>query len=136
MSVPIWQSNRVSSYLLEQKLRRREKFPFVPMSPCFVPGRVRVDGVHDRHDESVCREGVSTRRWPRSAAQAQGVRVTTNMTVFTPDSPSAVRQVLDFLNHELRVDQMMILPACAYQKVPDQEHFLGVRRWGIPSSSL
>ena len=37
-----------------------------------------------------------------------------------------MRQVLDFLNDELRVDQMMISPAYAYQKAPDQENFLPV----------
>jgi hopanoid biosynthesis associated radical SAM protein HpnH len=36
--------------------------------------------------------------------------------------------VLDFLNDELEVDQMMISPAYAYEKAPDQEHFLGVRQ--------
>ncbi len=39
-----------------------------------------------------------------------------------------MRQVLDFLNDELEVDQMMISPAYAYEKAPDQEHFLGVRQ--------
>ena len=34
----------------------------------------------------------------------------------------------NFLNDELRVDQMMIAPAYAYEKAPDQEHFLGVRQ--------
>ena len=34
--------------------------------------------------------------------------------------------MLDFLNDELEVDQMMISPAYAYEKAPDQEHFLGV----------
>jgi hypothetical protein len=39
-----------------------------------------------------------------------------------------VRQVLDFLNDELEVDAMMISPAYAYEKAPDQEHFLGVKQ--------
>jgi hopanoid biosynthesis associated radical SAM protein HpnH len=34
--------------------------------------------------------------------------------------------VLDFLNDELKVDQMMLSPAYAYEKAPDQEHFPGV----------
>jgi hopanoid biosynthesis associated radical SAM protein HpnH len=36
--------------------------------------------------------------------------------------------VLDFLNDDLRVDEMMISPAYAYEKAPDQEHFLGVQQ--------
>jgi hypothetical protein len=34
--------------------------------------------------------------------------------------------VLNFLNDDLKVDQMMISPAYAYEKAPDQDHFLGV----------
>ena len=37
-----------------------------------------------------------------------------------------MRSVLDFLNDDLEVDAMMISPAYAYEKAPDQEHFLGV----------
>ena len=37
-----------------------------------------------------------------------------------------MRDVLDFLNDDLEVDAMMISPAYAYEKAPDQEHFLGV----------
>ena len=37
-------------------------------------------------------------------------------------------EVLDYLNDELEVDQMMISPAYAYEKAPDQEHFLGVQQ--------
>ncbi len=54
--------------------------------------------------------------------------MTTNTTFFTHDSPETVREVLDFLNDELEVDQMMISPAYAYEKAPDQEHFLGVEQ--------
>ena len=58
----------------------------------------------------------------------RGFRVTTNTTFFTHDSPKTIREVLDFLNDELEVDEMMISPAYAYEKAPDQEHFLGVRQ--------
>ena len=36
--------------------------------------------------------------------------------------------MLDYLNDELKVDMMQISPAYAYEKAPDQEHFLGVKR--------
>ncbi len=62
------------------------------------------------------------------AAKAAGFKVTTNTTFFTQDSPKTVREVLDFLNDDLEVDEMMISPAYAYEKAPDQEHFLGVHR--------
>src|SRR5215475_9916277 len=62
------------------------------------------------------------------AAKERGFRVTTNTTFFTHDTPQTVQQVLDFLNDELQVDQMMISPAYAYEKAPDQDHFLGVQQ--------
>ncbi|HEY7538106.1 MAG TPA: adenosyl-hopene transferase HpnH, partial [Gaiellaceae bacterium] len=57
-----------------------------------------------------------------------GFRVNTNTTFLTTDTPKTVRDVLDFLNDELKVDQMMLSPAYAYEKAPDQEHFPGVRQ--------
>jgi len=39
---------------------------------------------------------------------------------------ATVREVLDYLNDDLHVDQMQISPAYAYEKAPDQDHFLGV----------
>jgi hopanoid biosynthesis associated radical SAM protein HpnH len=59
-------------------------------------------------------------------AQRRGFRVNTNTTFLTTDTPKTVRDVLDFLNDELKVDQMMLSPAYAYEKAPDQEHFPGV----------
>jgi hopanoid biosynthesis associated radical SAM protein HpnH len=100
----------------------------------FEPGRyfawtVHLDGLRERHDASVCREGVFEKAVAAvRAAQSQGFRVTTNTTFFTHDSPETVRQVLDYLNDDLRVDEMMISPAYAYDKAPDQEHFLGVQQ--------
>ena len=83
--------------------------------------------MRERHDASVEREGVFDKAVSAiRAAQAAGFRVTTNTTFFTHDSAKTVREVLDFLNDELHVDEMMISPAYAYEKAPDQEHFLGV----------
>jgi hopanoid biosynthesis associated radical SAM protein HpnH len=100
----------------------------------FTPSRyfsfaVHIDGLKERHDEAVAREGgfeeaVAAIR----DAKARGFRVTTNSTFFNTDSPKTVRDVLDFLNDDLQVDAMMISPAYAYVKAPDQEHFLGVEQ--------
>jgi hopanoid biosynthesis associated radical SAM protein HpnH len=88
---------------------------------------VHLDGMRERHDESVCREGVFDQAVAAiKEAKARGFRVTTNTTFFTNDSPRTVRDVLDFLNDELQVDSMMLSPAYAYEKAPDQDHFLGV----------
>ena len=63
---------------------------------------------------------------PSGRRSEQGFRVTTNTTFFNTDTPKTVRDVLDFLNDDLGVDAMMISPGYAYEKAPDQEHFLGV----------
>jgi hopanoid biosynthesis associated radical SAM protein HpnH len=111
-----------NAILMERKLDR-----FAP-SPYFA-WAVHIDGLRERHDASVEREGVFDKAVAAvRAAQGQGFRVTTNTTFFTHDSPQTVREVLDFLNDELRVDQMMISPAYAYEKAPDQDHFLGVQQ--------
>ncbi|MDN5760781.1 MAG: adenosyl-hopene transferase HpnH [Microlunatus sp.] len=88
---------------------------------------VHIDGLKERHDLSVNQEGVfeeavAAVRWLKE----RGFRVTTNTTVFNTDTPQTVIDVLNYLNDDLEVDQMMVSPAYAYAKAPDQEHFLGV----------
>jgi hopanoid biosynthesis associated radical SAM protein HpnH len=111
-----------NAILMERKLDKFEPSPYFAWA-------VHIDGLRERHDESVSREGVFDKAVSAiKAAKARGFRVTTNTTFFTNDSPESVRKVLDFLNDELDVDQMMISPAYAYEKAPDQDHFLGVRQ--------
>jgi hopanoid biosynthesis associated radical SAM protein HpnH len=105
--------------------RRLDRFTPSP----YFSWAVHIDGLKERHDESVCREGVFDQAVDAiRAAKARGFRVTTNTTVFSTDSPGSVQRVLDFLNDELEVDAMMISPGYAYEKAPDQEHFLGVEQ--------
>jgi hopanoid biosynthesis associated radical SAM protein HpnH len=88
---------------------------------------VHLDGLQERHDAAVDRAGVfDTAVEAIRLAKSKGFRVTTNSTFFTNDSAKTIREVLDFLNDELRVDAMMISPAYAYEKASDQEHFLPV----------
>ena len=109
-----------NAIMMERKLDLFEPTPYFAWA-------VHLDGLRERHDRSVCREGVFDKAVSAiRAARQKGFRVTTNTTFFTHDSPDTVRQVLDFINDELQVDQMMISPAYAYEKAPDQEHFLGV----------
>jgi hopanoid biosynthesis associated radical SAM protein HpnH len=90
---------------------------------------VHIDGLRERHDESVCKEGVFDQAVDAiRLAQAAGFRVMTNTTFFSNDSPQDVIDVLDYLNDDLKVDNMQISPAYAYWKAPDQEHWLGVEQ--------
>jgi hopanoid biosynthesis associated radical SAM protein HpnH len=105
--------------------KRWHKFSFTP-SPYF-SFAIHVDGLRERHDESVAKQGVFDEAVAAiSFLKQQGFRVTTNSTFFNTDTPQTVIDVLNFLNDEVRVDQMMISPAYAYEKAPDQDHFLGV----------
>jgi len=115
-------------YLCTNALLMEKKLGNFKPSPYFA-WAVHMDGLRERHDASVERAGTFDKAVKAiKAAQEAGFRVTTNTTFFTHDSPTTVREVLDFLNDELRVDEMMISPAYAYEKAPDQEHFLGVQQ--------
>jgi len=100
----------------------------------FTPSRyfswvIHMDGTRERHDAAVNRIGVFDEAVTAiREAKARGFRITTNSTFFNTDSPKTVRDVLDFLNDDLGVDAMMISPAYAYEKAPDQEHFLGTEQ--------
>jgi hopanoid biosynthesis associated radical SAM protein HpnH len=90
---------------------------------------VHIDGLRERHDASVNKAGgfdaaVAAIR----AAKAAGFRVNTNTTFFDTDTPADVVGVLDYLNDELGVDNMQISPGYAYEKAPDQDHWLGVEQ--------
>src|SRR5947208_16405 len=115
-------------YLCTNALLMEKKLDLFEPSPYFA-WAVHIDGLRERHDESVCEEGVFDKAVAAvRAAQAAGFRVTTNSTFFTSDTPEGIRACLDYLNDELHVDHMMISPAYAYWKAPDQEHFLGVEQ--------
>ncbi len=128
--------------VIAKELVKRKKYVFLCTNAIlmkkkldlFEPSRyfawaVHVDGLRERHDESVDRAGTFDKAVEAiKAAKEAGFRVTTNTTIFTHDSPESVRQVLDFLQYELDVDAMMISPAYAYEKAPDQDHFLGVKQ--------
>jgi hopanoid biosynthesis associated radical SAM protein HpnH len=90
---------------------------------------VHIDGLRERHDASVCKDGVFDQAVAAiRQAKAAGFRVNTNTTFFDTDTPADVVDVLDFLNDELGVDNMQISPGYAYEKAPDQEHWLGVEQ--------
>jgi hopanoid biosynthesis associated radical SAM protein HpnH len=111
-------------YLCTNGVLMRRKLDLFEPSPYF-SWAVHIDGLRQRHDAAVDREGVFDEAVAAiREAKDRGFRVTTNSTFFNTDSPQTVRDVLDFLNDDLGVDSMMVSPAYAYEKAPDQEHFL------------
>ncbi|GAY11558.1 adenosyl-hopene transferase HpnH [Pseudonocardia sp. N23] len=90
---------------------------------------VHIDGLRERHDASVSKDGVFDQAVAAiEQAKKLGFRVNTNTTFFDTDTPQDVIDVLDFLNDDLGVDNMQISPGYAYEKAPDQEHWLGVEQ--------
>ena len=126
--------------VLVKELIARKKYVFLCTNALLIPKKldkftpsryfawaVHIDGLADRHDASVCKDGVFDEAVAAiRECQRRGFRVTTNTTFFNTDTPQTVIDVLDYLNDDLQVDEMMISPAYAYEKAPDQEHFLGV----------
>ena len=127
---------------LVRRLIARKKFVFLCTNALLMPKKidkftpspyfswvVHIDGLRERHDESVCKEGVFDAAVEAiKDAKRRGFQVNTNTTFFNTDTPHTVIDVLNYLNDDLGVDQMQISPAYAYEKAPDQEHFLGVDR--------
>jgi hopanoid biosynthesis associated radical SAM protein HpnH len=88
---------------------------------------VHIDGLRERHDESVRKVGGFDAAVDAiKQAQRAGFTVMTNSTIFSNDTPQDVIDLLNYLNDDLKIDNMQISPAYAYEKAPDQEHWLGV----------
>src|SRR5436305_8734197 len=74
-------------YLCTNGLLMKRKLDDFEPSPYFA-WAVHIDGLRERHDASVCRDGVFDKAVDAiRAAKARGFRVTTNTTFFTHDSP-------------------------------------------------
>jgi hopanoid biosynthesis associated radical SAM protein HpnH len=126
--------------VLVRELIKRKKYVFLCTNALLIPRKidkftpsryfawaVHIDGLAERHDASVCKQGVFDEAVAAiRECQRRGFRVTTNSTFFNTDSPQTIIDVLNYLNDDLKVDEMMISPGYAYEKAPDQEHFLGV----------
>jgi len=90
---------------------------------------VHLDGMRERHDESVGREGifdvaVSAIR----AAKKRGFRVNINTTLFTTARPDEVAEFFDFATHDLKVDGITVSPGYHYEHAPRQDVFMGRRQ--------
>ncbi len=89
---------------------------------------VHLDGIQERHDASVCQEGVYERAVEaiRSARKA-GFRVTVNCTLFQGESPAEVARFMDECT-ALDVEGVTVAPGFSYERAPQQEVFLNRRK--------
>jgi hopanoid biosynthesis associated radical SAM protein HpnH len=85
---------------------------------------VHLDGDREMHDHAVSQEGVFARAVSAiQAAKGRGFRVCINTTLFDGADPARVAEFLDDVT-AVGVDGVMISPGYAYERAPDQQHFL------------
>ena len=109
-----------NALLLEKKLHLFEPSPYLFFS-------VHLDGIKEHHDKSVCMEGGYDKAVAAiKAAKAKGFSVNVNCTVFDGHPAADIAEFLD-LTTELGVG-VSISPGYAYERAPDQEHFLNRRK--------
>ena len=85
---------------------------------------VHLDGDREMHDKSVCQTGVYDRAVSAiRAARQRGFRVNINCTLFNGADPERVARFFDDVK-ALGVDGITVSPGYAYERAPDQQHFL------------
>jgi hopanoid biosynthesis associated radical SAM protein HpnH len=85
---------------------------------------VHLDGDREMHDKSVCQTGVYDRAVSAiQAARQRGFRVNINCTLFNNADPERVARFFDDVK-ALGVDGITVSPGYAYERAPDQQHFL------------
>jgi hopanoid biosynthesis associated radical SAM protein HpnH len=110
-----------NALLMEKKLHQYRPSPFFTWS-------VHLDGDRDMHDKSVCQEGVYERAVAAiRIAREAGFRVNINCTLFNNAKPQEVAAFFD-TTKSLGVDAITISPGYAYERAPDQQHFLNRSR--------
>ena len=139
-------------YLCTNALLMRKRIGLFNPSPYFV-WSVHLDGDREMHDRSVCEEGVYERAVAAiGTAKARGFRVNINCTLFNDADPERVARFFDAAAG-LGIDGITVSPGYAYERAPDQAHFLtrertkqlfrdvfrrgrGARAWSFSQSGL
>jgi len=89
---------------------------------------VHLDGDRAAHDESVCQGGVYDRAVAAiGKAKRAGFRTIINATLFSNADPERTARFFDDVM-AMGVDGISVSPGYAYERAPDQEHFLARRR--------
>jgi hopanoid biosynthesis associated radical SAM protein HpnH len=106
-----------NALLLEKKLDLFTPSPYLTFS-------VHLDGLKEHHDKAVNQKGVfevATRAIGK--ARDAGFRVNVNCTLFDNAQPDTVSKFFDFCM-SLGVEGITVSPGYAYERAPDQAHFL------------
>ncbi|MEI8393999.1 MAG: adenosyl-hopene transferase HpnH [Rhodospirillaceae bacterium] len=110
-----------NALLLEKKLDLFTPSPYLSFS-------IHLDGLKEHHDRSVCQNGVFDRAVAAiKAALAKGFRVNCASTFYDGVPAADIAAFLDF-TRDLGVEGTTIAPGYAYERAPDQQHFLNRRK--------
>ena len=141
-----------SIYLCTNALLLEKKMHLYKPSPYFT-WSVHLDGSKAEHDKSVCQEGVYEQAVAAiKAAKAAGFNVNINCTFFDGTDADRAANFFDDVM-AMGVDGITVSPGYAYERAPDQQHFLnrkktkdlfraifrkgnGGRRWQFSQSTL
>jgi hopanoid biosynthesis associated radical SAM protein HpnH len=86
---------------------------------------IHLDGSRERHDESVCQEGVFDKAVAAiHLARSRGFRVTVNCTLFSGENPDHVAAFFDEAM-ALGIEGITVSPGYSYHHAPRQDVFLG-----------
>lgn len=108
--------------LLEKKLGLFRPSPYLTFS-------VHLDGLEAEHDRAVDQPGTFARAVAAiRLAKSKGFRVNVNCTLFDHTTAEQAADFFDFAMNELKVEGITVSPGFAYERAPDQEHFLGRTR--------
>ncbi|QUD89951.1 adenosyl-hopene transferase HpnH [Phenylobacterium montanum] len=106
-----------NALLLKKKIDQYEPSPGFTWS-------IHLDGDKVMHDKSVCQDGVyETAVEAIQLAKSKGFQVSINCTLFQGADPARVAQFFDEMM-ALGLDGITVSPGYAYERAPDQEHFL------------
>lgn len=104
--------------LLEKKISQFKPTPYLTFS-------VHLDGLEAQHDHAVDQTGVFKRAVAAiRMAKEKGFRVNVNCTLFDQMTVEEITQYFDFVCDDLGVEGITVSPGYAYERAPDQEHFL------------
>jgi hopanoid biosynthesis associated radical SAM protein HpnH len=110
-----------NALLLEKKIELFEPSPYFAWT-------IHLDGDREDHDRTVCQSGVYDRAVAAiKMAKAKGFRVNINSTLFDTAEPERIARFFDEVI-DMGVDGITVSPGYAYERAPDQEHFLNRRR--------
>jgi len=89
---------------------------------------IHLDGDKEMHDKSVCLEGTYEKAIEAiKLAKSRGFRTQINCTLFHGAEPERVAKFFDEMM-TMGLDGITVSPGYAYERAPDQEHFLNRER--------